>query len=199
MDFDYNLVSEVLTGTTIPVRPHDVRAANPNFKRIPHYLSGPASIMRSGIVPDDFTLKTNSAGVDKGLADANTPAVDFYGAARTVPYDMGAFNTVKTLIRQPGFTLRSLFPFTVIMTPNPTAGRTIFTLENYGDDLLPVRVTVHAIDGRLVHERVITDATTNTLTWDGRSEQGEQCAAGYYQVRIATTQSTECKTLVVLR
>jgi hypothetical protein len=196
MDFDYNCVSQILGTTTIPRMAHDIQAANPNFKRIPHYLSGTTSI--ANVVADDFNLKTTSAAVDKGVNEAGVPTTDFYGITRTDPYDMGAFNVIKTLIQQPGFDMRTLFPFAVTMKPCPTLGRTVFALENFSDDLLPVNLAIYAVDGRLVHEMFV-EGHADAVVWDGKDRQDQLCPAGYYQVRVTTARSVENKTLVVVR
>lgn len=61
--------------------------------------------------------------------------------------------------------------------PNPFTDRTTITLD------APVRVTIHDALGRRV--RTI-EARAREVAWDGRDENGTQCPAGVYVVRIGS-------------
>lgn len=88
------------------------------------------------------------------------------------------------------FTLESADPelpevMSVSCWPNPTVGEVNigFRLKSPGS----VCLEIYNIRGQKVHSRLVGDARAgeNTIAWDGRDQDGSDCAAGVYLLKIS--------------
>jgi len=88
-------------------------------------------------------------------------------------------------------------PLSLRVHPNPTDGltRVHLTLEEDAN----VRATVHDVQGRLVRELSggRLSAGAHALSWNGRSHDGREAAAGVYHVRLRIGEGT--RTVRVVR
>jgi uncharacterized repeat protein (TIGR02543 family) len=83
--------------------------------------------------------------------------------------------------------------------PNPFNPRTVVAFDLAASG--PVRVTVYAVDGRLV--RVLADdrraAGRYELVWDGCDDQGRRQGSGVYFLRLATADGDRSARMVMLK
>jgi len=96
----------------------------------------------------------------------------------------------------------SLIPGTVRIAsvrPNPMRGTTEIALVAPGQ--APVEIAIHDASGRLVRrlERRELAAGPHTVSWDGRTDDGRDAAAGTYFVRVRAGAAGDTRRLVLIR
>jgi len=83
--------------------------------------------------------------------------------------------------------------------PNPTSGSA--TISFTTDKALPTKVSVFDIQGKLVATLLNAEIPSGNyaISWDGRSDSGEQLSDGIYFVKITNAQMNVSKKLILMR
>jgi len=83
--------------------------------------------------------------------------------------------------------------------PNPTAGLATISFRN--DEQLPTQVMIFDVKGTLVTTLLNSEipAGNYALSWDGRSESGDQVCDGIYFVKISNSHTAVSKKLILMR
>jgi hypothetical protein len=87
----------------------------------------------------------------------------------------------------------------LIIAPNPASGEAAMTITL--SDASPLQVSIHDITGRLVWS-FTADAVaqgTHSITWDGRTADGDAVPGGRYIVRCTTTAGVTTSMVTVVR
>ncbi len=88
-----------------------------------------------------------------------------------------------------------IYGFEVI--PNPNTGKMQFILP--ADIVVPARISVYDVSGRLVIEQVFADKSIDKWNWNGTDEKGNRIPAGIYFAELENGACVQFKKVILLR